>query len=376
MKIKWVRGNDKINFNHPYVFFVLGIKGAGKSSLLEHLAESYLEHGHGVFDEFGSKDGENLAWLRSPWAKDKRILLIKGDNVDVDGCFPAKTVDAIGLNDFENFDIIISSAPLYINTDQEFSAVAKLTDLLYGRLHYKKLYFLVCREAANLYYSRLKIRDSQTMAKAEMTYLIRESRHMGLSLGLDSLRYHAIDIDIRSISDFTFLKNVGAAGLPKDLKWLYGYVDPFAMRALAPQQFIILSSGGSIGIGTFPEIVWHKKEGEDILRKVGLKVEYGEMPMESQDKGTFKTVSDKEHAEIIRIYIEEKIGREKLAERTSRSPKTINRQIWDHNTSISRSGFCPRCRRTRSPYETTPATWTKTSNSIYTLPQTTTIPEK
>ncbi|MCJ7633777.1 hypothetical protein MUP77_15495, partial [Candidatus Bathyarchaeota archaeon] len=73
--------------------------------------------------------------------------------------------------------------------------------MLYKRMHYKRLVFLVCREAANFYYSRLNVSDSQIFAKSQMIYLIREARHMGLALGLDSIRYYAIDIDIRNLSD-------------------------------------------------------------------------------------------------------------------------------------------------------------------------------
>jgi len=62
--------------------------------------------------------------------------------------------------------------------DQEFLYAAKLTDLLYKRLHYKRLVHLIVREAANFYYSRLKVSDSQTFAKSQMIYLIREARHV------------------------------------------------------------------------------------------------------------------------------------------------------------------------------------------------------
>ena len=51
---------------HTPTFLVLGIRGAGKSSWLESLAEYYLGKDIGsVVDLFGSRDGEGLAWLRS-----------------------------------------------------------------------------------------------------------------------------------------------------------------------------------------------------------------------------------------------------------------------------------------------------------------------
>jgi hypothetical protein len=39
-------------------------------------------------------------------------------------------------------------------------------------------------------------------------------------------------------------------------------------------QFYILSRAGSIGIGTFQQVKWHKKEREHILKKLGIEREY------------------------------------------------------------------------------------------------------
>ena len=44
----------------------------------------HFERGAAVLDIFASVDGENLAWLRSDLAKNKEILLLKGENVDVE----------------------------------------------------------------------------------------------------------------------------------------------------------------------------------------------------------------------------------------------------------------------------------------------------
>jgi len=61
------------------------------------------------------------------------------------------------------------------------------------------------------------VTDNQVFAKSQMVYLIREGRHCGLALGLDSVRYYVIDIDVRSISDFMVLKSQGMFGLSRDL---------------------------------------------------------------------------------------------------------------------------------------------------------------
>lgn len=121
---------------------------------------------------------------------------------------------------------------------------------------------------------------------------------------------------------------------------------------MPPQYFIIISKTGALGLGEFPYPEWHKKEKENILSNVGIKVEHGEPLCEGEYKGTFRTVGDKEHAEMIRLYVEEELGFNKIAELLGRSSRTPLVQIQRHNRGVERSGFCPACRRTKSEYET------------------------
>jgi hypothetical protein len=351
MRVLWARGNETIKFNRPSTWFCLGVRGSGKSSFLEHVACQYLEKNAVVFDLFGSRDGEGLAWLRSHYAEDKKILLVHGDNVDVDASFPVKSVESVKLSDFEEYDIVVSASPLYLSIDQEFSHAAKLTDLLYKRLHYKRLVYMVCREAANFYYSRLKVSDNQVFAKSQMIYLIREARHMGIALGLDSVRFYAIDIDIRNLADYMILKAQGVQGLAKDLSWLYSYFSPSIIRNMKPQYFFIVTSKGALGLGEFPFHEWHKREKENILKAVGVKVEYGEPLYEGEYRGTFRTVSDKEHAGMIRLYVEEGLSMNKIAKQLNRSSRTPLMQIQKHNQQIKRADFCLTCRRAKSNHE-------------------------
>ena len=68
--------------------------------------------------------------------------------------------------------------------------------------------------------------------------------------------------------------------------------------------------------------------------------------------GTFRTVGDEEHAEIIRLYIEEGLSLEKIAEKFNRSSRTPLLHIRKHDHSVERNGFCPVCRRIGSLWET------------------------
>lgn len=350
MKIRWKRGKDTINYNTPQVFFCLGIRGSGKSSLLENIGENFLQRGHALFDLFGSRDGEGLAWLRSPYAKDKKILLLKGENVDVKGSYQTKNAMSLTLHDLNSYDMIISASPFFLNIDQEFLAGGHSIDTLYQRLHYKRLIYCVCREAANLFYSRLRVSDNQLAAKAQTAYLLRESRHLGVCMGLDSLRFSAIDVDVRSLADYLFLKSQGAGGLNKDLKWLYSFADAALLRNMKPQHFVLLCKSGSIGYGCFQFPEWHKTASEDIIANLGFKVEYGEQLEGSIDKGSYKTVSDREHVEIMRLYIEEGLSMIDIGKKLDRSSRTPKVHVDSHNASIGRSTFCAPCKRAQSKY--------------------------
>jgi len=348
MQIRWVRGWERISFNRPNSFFCIGVRGGAKSSFLESIGQYYLEKGHGILDLFGSRDGEGLAWLRSPYAEDKKILLTHGENVSVSSSHKTKPATKVTLSDFEKFDIVISSSPLYLGPDDKFVNAAMLTDKIYNRLSYKRLVYCLCREAANLFYSRLKISESQVVSKAQMTYLVREARHVGMALGLDSTRYYSIDIDIRNLSDYIILKSQGMTGLTSDLDWLYSIFEPHIIRNMPRQFFIILSKGGAVGIGEFKEIPWHKQERENILKSVNVSVEYGEPIEKGEYRGTHMTVGDQEHAEIIKLYIDEGLSMNKIAEKLGRSSRVPFKHIHQHNSKVEGAGFCPACRRVKS----------------------------
>ena len=274
LDMMWVRGEDEINFTRPNVFFVLGMRGAGKSSFLELCASRYLDNGGKVLDLFGSRDGEGLAWLRSPYAKEKRIVLLRGDLVEVKSKQANIPAMKFRTSDLSTGDIFISSSPLYSSMDEEFEAVNHILDVLWKRHHWTEPIFVVMREAANLIYSRVKVRENQTIAKAEALYMMRESRHCGLALGLDSIKHTSIDVDIRTLTDYLVIKNVGMYGLPPDLWWVYKIFDPHALRKLKPDEFIILNRGGNIGLGVFSLPPWHKQENENILAETGLELRY------------------------------------------------------------------------------------------------------
>ena len=279
----WVRGEHPPNFDSPLVFLVLGIRGAGKSAFLEVIADHYLARGHNVIDLFGARSGEGLAWLRSPY-RDEKILLIKSSHVDVSCSWTTKNWESITLRDLENNRIVISSSPLYSRIDEEFVAVNHILDVLFSRLGWHKYIFLLVRESANLFYSRMKLRDTQHLAKAEAAYLIRESRHHGIAIGMDTQKLTAVDADLRNLTDYIIFKSQGYYNLPKDLWFIYRYLDPIWFRNMHPREFAVLSRTGAIGIGYFEYPYWHKEAKENLLKLLDIRVEKSEEAAELNEE--------------------------------------------------------------------------------------------
>jgi hypothetical protein len=115
----------------------------------------------------------------------------------------------------------------------------------------------------------LKLSNTQQLAKSSITYLTRESRHLGLSLLMDSLRWHSVDIDIRSLADYVIAKAQGVNGLTKEMYFLYSIFKPQVIRNIPVENFYIATRKGAIGTGQFKMQPWHKPERENILSKVG-----------------------------------------------------------------------------------------------------------
>lgn len=163
----------------------------------------------------------------------------------------------------------------------------------------------------------------------------------------------SIDIDIRSVVDYQVIKALGLFGLPDDLEWLYHLVSPAFIRNMPRGAFVLLSRTGAIGMGSFSALPWHKQEKEATVPSVGLRIEYGEEPEYGEDRRTFKTTGDYEHAEILELYLDHKQSMHKIADLKNRSTSTIQAQIKAHDIAIKRSGFCPRCRRIKGKYDKT-----------------------
>lgn len=355
--IKWrpERGEGKIDFTRPITVFTKGTRGSAKSSLLVTMAIEHAKKGFSILDLFGSRDDESLAWLRSDFAKTKKILLVTGENVEIEAPCDYKPLNKIIPQDLENYDVIISAPSLYISPSQEFRTLGIFMDALYRFPMFNRKVVMVCREASNFLYARLMINENQTQAKAMTAYLMREARHIGpgIALLLDSQRYFSVDIDVRNLTDFMILKQQGIDGLDKDLHWVYSLYKPNMFQRMPKNNFVIVQKEGPVGIGDFIKPTWVKEEGEDIKANVGVKIlKKGEEIQEAESRGKFSTVGDKEHVEIIRSYIEDKFGEVKLGVKFHRSSSTIFNHIKLHNKNVRDEG-CHICKRVGSKHDKT-----------------------
>ena len=93
--------------------------------------------------------------------------------------------------------------------------------------------------------------------------------------------------------------------------------------------------------------------GDKTLRarvKLEIKIEHSEELNYGEDKGTFKTIGDEEHVEILKLYLSEKLSMDKIHKLKDRSSATIKNQIDLHNSAIQRVGFCSSCKRAGGTY--------------------------
>jgi hypothetical protein len=64
-------------------------------------------------------------------------------------------------------------------------------------------------------------------------------------------------------------------------------------------------------------------------------------------------VGDVEHAEVIKLYVDEDPSMNKIGEKLERSSLVPYKHIHQHNASVEGAGFCPACRRVKSSLDKT-----------------------
>ena len=343
--LKFVRDTDEIDFSRPNTYLCVGMRGSGKSSVLETLAVKYPK----IIDLFGSKDHESLAWCKpdSPYHK---ILFIVGDNVTVNSQYPTINYASLTLKDIEKYEVVTTCHAFYNTKAEYYNAIQSVTSMLCEKRNFwSEPWALVIRESANYIYSRLQVVKDSNMAKADFIALLREARHSGIAVLVDTIRWTSIDKEVRDVSDFMFFKRVGAIGLPTDLHFLYRYVNPRSMMKMWKHVFVLLTGTGAIAIGKFDRPIWHKEEKENILGELNIDIIY----LDSSKITVGPNVTPSEHALIVRTYSEPNSSMGKVSAKLKRSKDTIQRSVKRHNETIEEIGYCLECHSCKEPLEKT-----------------------
>lgn len=302
-----------------------------------------------------SRDDEALCWCRSP--RKNSILFLKGETVDISSEWPSKNAKDITLKDIDKYEAIISCADFYSTLHEEFEGLTKFMDMIWHRSGWKNAWSVIIREAANLLFARQSLGDNQAVAKSHITYVVREARHVGIALAFDSVRWYSLDIDIRSIAKYTFIKAQGIDGLPDSLHFLYQYFDPYGVMRMGPEKFIIISRDGPLGTGTFTMPSWHKLEHENLMEMLNIQVQTIGTP--SLPDGKPATVTDFEHKNIMAERMstdpitKKHPGQIKIGKKLNRSSATISLHIKYHNNTILKDGECDKCRRSKCEHSKT-----------------------
>jgi hypothetical protein len=351
IKVRWLRLKEHIAFTRPNTYLALGGRGSGKSNLLEVLG---IRHSK-IIDMFGASDNEGACWCKpefeqlfqSLYGRPPRILLITGKSRDLASKFDSIKITDLKLSDFEEHDVITTVHAFYENETEYFDALHKITTLLWEkRTHWTEVWYVLIREAANWIYARMKVTKDDKMAKADFIKSLREARHHGLAIGVDTIRWTAIDKEVRDISDYIFIKRAGAIGLPDDLRWLYRYIRPYSMMQAKANVFMLTTSKGAVGFGKCDYASWHKEEKENIFKSAQIEVK--DSTKELPDDRRYG-IADFEHSEIISKYMELK-SMSKVGEALGRSPATVHAHIRRHNSGVERKGECPKCHHAKCEF--------------------------
>lgn len=356
IKMKWLRFPEKIDFKAALLNLVSGPRGQGKSALLEVLSWLAIKHkgAKGIIDLFSARDSEGLGFIRNKILGDS-VLLIHGNNTKVACEYDTVPVGKATLEQILQYKLVITVPKFYRNPSEEFESLGRLLRLFWDRDHWDEgdLRVLNFREGINIGSSRLSMgeKSGQSDAKAQFIYALNQFRHAGFMVNLDCLRLKSVDINVREISDFIWLKHQGIFGPTDDLRFLFKRYDLIRDFMRIPKWgFVIVSTKGGYGHGVFQRPYWHKETHENISKIVGITaVEYDDFEQVKLPKSSF---TDFDHVALInkRFELSDK-GKPKgvhiIAKEMNISTATPTLHFDYHNNDIQTKGECQRCKRAK-----------------------------
>ena len=163
------------------------------------------------------------------------------------------------------------------------------------------------------------------------------SRHSGLSLSVDTLRFKSLEIDIRRPATYISIRSQGLEELPDSLSWLYyNFADPRWVSTMGQNEILLIAKeNASIGRGFVRYPTWHKTEDENILEILGMKpaTDYNLASYENKKEDKPDPERDARHVTIVSKYHEQKLSEEKLAVELGFNSKTaVHSVLSEHET--------------------------------------------
>lgn len=322
--------SGKITLKADIIATIGGIRGGGKSGLLFNIATHWPK----VIGLYGSLDDEILTLLRAHkyLRKWEQCLILGPEGVDVTSSWDYKYYGDLTWADMEKYEVIVMPQKIHQQPKTFSLGCEYVASFLLRRPAVKDYWFLCVTEAANIMWARQSLKNAKLdQAKAYLVWLLRQLRHVGVAIGMDSQYLLALDKEVRNISDYTFLKNLGAFSLPPDLEWVYGYVPPPAIRALYPNEFVATDKFAGVYCGWFRLPPWHKQPKENIYESLGIRWEWGDPELRKFDVAEVNTHQEDMavHSEIVRAFLEVKTIKG-TASKSGHDRDTVRRHLSLH----------------------------------------------
>ncbi len=331
-KVLWFQGREEQDFRQPATHWVFGKRFSGKSALVEALASNALILGSTVYDIFCARDSESLAWLDSPF---KKVLLLCGDSVKINSKYDFVQMKDFDMHKADDYQLVITTPAFYSNDAEMYHVLTDLVDMLQNRIVYNKTNFLIVREARKLVSSSIRAGKVRNKAEAEekMIDLVQEAYHAGLGLIIDSLRPMTVEINIREISNYVYLKRMGRLTIPNEFKHLMRHVTPQFIRKMPIPAYLFYTDEDNIAVKRFDLPYWHHKRGTDVLKKFGIKVEKVGEDTEITYNDSRRKVTPEIHKKIVVLRNDgnslQKIGSVLLGEITL-TRYTVEKEVTAH----------------------------------------------
>ena len=379
--IIWRHKPTFVNYPKAHVTVCVGDKDTGKGMTLDGMADKHMSFNHIVFMAQGAHDNEDLAILRDPLVQlmKKRVLILTGDSTEVHQyrepemhfTFDQKPISRLTMGDMYNYDLILNVFKFYVSTEEYYDKMRPVLKRLYEKGEfYDRMLYLKIGEAAEILNQNVQTYAETNMVRTILTNVFKQSRHIGISLGVATQRWEDVQKGARLMGDYYLIKALGMTeliGARFDKLWSYFTAD--WLESMESNELCFMSDRGSVGRGTvYPanglglmkdKISWHKEENESIMKFLGLEAIERKEHLEPQldIELSDDPENDQKHKKIIEFYMVKNPdgswrSMSQVETLTNIGHSIVQREITlVHDTKVEIAGVCDICARTGGSYQ-------------------------